>query len=201
MTMTTDAPTRRRPHFHRQPSAPLWLTEDDKKIIAHVGAHRFRRAPDIARFINRPPKKIVERLTELFHAGYLDRPQAQLEFFTPSNRPPYVYALGTKGAALLAELHGDAAPKIDWTDKNRAVGRPFIHHSLLIGDVMTAAERVAPAHPGVQLITAKHILAAAPEKTQRSVNPWKLTATLLVDGNTQHPASIVPDKEIGRAHV
>ena len=189
--------TTRRTHFRRAPSAPIQPTEDDIKIIHHVGKHRFRRSTDIARYLGRSPKKVVERLTELYHRAYLDRPVAQLEFFSPGNRPPYIYALGNKGAALLAELHGEAAPKIDWTDKNHSVGRPFIQHALLISDVMTAAERIARSHPDVLLIEPEHILARAPEKTQRSLDPWKLTTSIIADGVAHPNASIIPDKAFG----
>ena len=200
MTDTTLPPGTRRPHFRRYAPVPMRATEDDIEIIAHVGKHRFRRSTDIVRHIGRPAKKIIERLTVLYHNGYLDRPRAQLDYFDPHHRAPYVYALGNRGAALLAERDGAKPNGIDWTDKNREAGRPFIDHALLIGDVMTAAERVARARHDVLLLEPGDILAKAPQTTQRSDNPWRLTAQLTIEtdkGTVLEEHSIIPDKALG----
>ena len=62
---------------------------------------------------------------------------------------------------------------------------------------MTAAERIARSHPDVLLIEPEHILARAPEKTQRSLDPWKLTTSIIADGVAHPNASIIPDKAFG----
>jgi len=191
-------PGTRRPHFRRHAPMPMRTTPDDIAIVRFVGKHRFRRSTDIVRHMShRAPKKIVERLTELYHGNLLDRPRAQLDHFDPHHRAPYVYALGNKGAALLAELDDARASGIDWTDKNREAGRPFIDHALLIGDVMTAAARVMRARPDVLLLEPADILANAPEQTQRSDNPWRFAAPVPTDNGLLQDLAIIPDKAFG----
>lgn len=188
---------KKRQRFTRKFLSHVALTDDDKKIIAYVAAHRFRRSTDIARHLDRSLKKVVERLTELFNAGYLDRPPAQLEMHTALAQGPMVYALGNKGAEHLAEALADTTTTINWTDKNRSVGRPFIKHALLIGDVIDATTRIPQRNPNIQPITRDQLLATAPTKTQRSRDPWKLTASIVTDGLTQPAISIIPDQAFG----
>ena len=196
--VATSPPVPRRPHFHRTDPPPVLITEDDIAIIRHVAEHRFRRSTDLVRLMShRPAKKIVERLGILFHTAYLDRPRAQRDYFTAGKRMHYVYALGNRGAALLAELDGVEAPKVDWTDKNRDVGRPFIRHALLVGDVASAFHRATRIHPDVHLIEPAHILARAPEATQRADNPWKWRAKVPAAGGLLQDIACVPDRVFG----
>ena len=91
--------------------------------------------------LNRSSDKIVRRLGALYHNGYLDRPPAQLDFFTRAGSAPLVYAIGNKGALF------DEATGIDWTDKNRDVKRPYIEHALMIADFMVALESAVRGYP------------------------------------------------------
>lgn len=188
----------RRPHFTRHAPRPILITDDDVIMIRHIGQHRFRRSTDLVRLMSqRPAKKIIERLGVLFHSGYLDRPRAQRDYFTAGKRTAYVYALGNLGAALLAELDGVDAPKVDWTDKNRDVGRPFMRHALLVGDVVTAFLRATQNRPDVHVIEPSHILARSPEATQRADNPWKWRAKVPAAGGLLQDIANVPDRVFG----
>jgi Replication-relaxation len=186
----------RRPHFRRHDPPPLRVTDDDIAIMRHVVKHRFLRSTHIVRLINRPAKKIVERLGALYHTGYLDRPRAQLDYYATVKRLPYVYGLGNRGAELLAEIDGTQTVKVDWTDKNREAGRPFIDHTLLVAEVMIAFEVAVRARPDVVLMEPGDVLANAPEATQRADNPWKWQATVSHDGGSVS-VTHVPDKVFG----
>ena len=182
----------RRPHFRRHDPPPLRLTADDIAIVRHVAKHRFLRSTHIVRLIDRPPKKLVERLGALYHTGYLDRPRAQLDYYATVKRPPYVYGLGNRGADLLTEIDGAERPKVDWTDKNREAGRPFIEHTLLVADVMVAFACAVRARDDVLLIEPEQILENAPEATRRSAAPFKFSA------RTDHgDLSVIPDRVFG----
>ena len=182
----------RRPHFRRHDPPPLRLTADDIAIVRHVARHRFLRSTHIVRLIGRPPKKVVERLGALYHTGYLDRPRAQLDYYATIKRPPYVYGLGNRGADLLLEIDGAERPKVDWTDKNREAGRPFIEHTLLVADLMVALACALHGRPDVSLIEPEQILAAAPEATRRAPAPFKFTA------RTEHgDLAVIPDRVFG----
>lgn len=186
----------RRPHFRRHAPPPLRLTDDDISIIRHVGKHRFLRSTHIVRLIGRPAKKIVERLGALYHTGFLDRPRAQLDYYATTKRPPYVYALGNRGAALLTEIDAAEHPKVDWTDKNREAGRPFIEHTLLVADVMVAFECALRTRLDVLLIEPEHILKNASEQTRRSQTPFKFSVRTHHEG-VSTDLSVIPDRVFG----
>ena len=127
--MTDTSPTiTRRPHFRRHDPQPFVIQDDDIAIVRFVYEGRFRRSTDICKFMShRPAKKILERLAVLYHNGALDRPAAQRDYFSANKRrPAYIYAIGSRGAALLAEVDGIEMPKTDWSRaKNGA--RPTLH--------------------------------------------------------------------------
>jgi hypothetical protein len=189
-------PTPRRPHFRRHDPPPLRITADDIIIIRGVAKHRFLRSTHIVRLLDRPAKKIVERLGALYHTGYLDRPRAQLDYYATVTRPAYVYGLGNRGASLIAEIDGAEPARVDWTDKNREAGRPFIDHALLVAEVMIAFELAARSRPDVVLMEPADVLARAPDATRRAANPWKWQATVPHDGLTVS-VTHVPDKVFG----
>ena len=76
----------------------------------------------------------------LYHHQFLDRPSEQIEFYQYAGSKPMVYAIGNRGADLLAEAFAVPRGKIDWTSKNREIGPIFLDHTLLVADVMVAFE-------------------------------------------------------------
>jgi hypothetical protein len=114
----------------------LQLTADDVAIITFIREHRFLTSRHLQRLLpHRSGKRLLERLAALYHQGYLDRPRAQLTYYATAGSAPLVYALGNRGAQLLANTQAHAAAKVDWTWKNRSVGREFIAHTLMTSDV------------------------------------------------------------------
>jgi hypothetical protein len=189
--------TARRSKFKRAAPAPMRLTDDDLMIIRHIAKHRFLRSSHLLRLLpGRSSKKLIERLGALYHNGYLDRPRAQLDYYATAGSSPIVHALGNRGALVLAERDGMNRAQVDWTWKNRSVGRLFIEHTLLTADVMVAAERATHALPDVRLMEAQQILAAAPETTRNAANPLKLKTRAHHEGNVIDLA-VVPDRVFG----
>ena len=201
MSLTMAAPTiPRRPHFTRRDPPPVSLTDDDIAMIRFIAEGRLRRMTDICKFMShRPAKKIVERVGVLFHNAYVDRPSAQRDYYRANaRRPAYIYALGNRGKELLAELDGVEPPKTDLTRANREIGRPFIHHRLLIADVLTAFKFATQARSGlVRFIEPAEILARAPEATRHLDNPWKWKAKVPTPGGAMIDAALVPDAIFG----
>ena len=118
--------TARRSRFKRAAPAPMRLTDDDLEIIRHIAKHRFLRSTHLALLMpHRSYKKMLERLGALYHNGFVDRPRAQLDYYATAGSAPIVYALGTRGALVLAERDGMDRAQVDWTWKNRSVGRLF----------------------------------------------------------------------------
>lgn len=176
------------------------LTPDDIAILRHVAEHRFLRSTHLVALLNRPAKKIVERLGKLYHNAYLDRPRTQLDYYATCGSAPYVYGLGNKGADVLAERHGRPRRRIDWTDKNRSAGRIFIEHTLMIANLMIALDLAVRRRDDVRLIGSGEILANVAGTGSKARfaprNPWMLAARCNSNGKTRE-ARIIPDKVFG----
>ncbi len=64
-----------------------------------------------------------------------------------------VYGLGNKGGRLLKEEMGGVICRLSWGEKNRAIGRIFFEHALLVSDVMVALALACRKIAGVRLLT------------------------------------------------
>lgn len=166
-------PSRRRRRFVRETPEPFQLTERDIAIVRVIAQHRFLRSTHLSELCQAPHKKVCDRLTSLFHAGYLDRPRAQFDHYRQGGgSSPMVYALANRGAQLLIERDGLEAADVDWTRKNDLAGRQFIQHTLAIADVRVALQRAIRERPGFQLLQPKQLLETAPAETRRRERPW-----------------------------
>ena len=139
-TAVVSSPTRL-PRFRRASEPPAFrLTDDDVLIVRQIARYRFLRSTHIAALIGRSLDRTNDRLAKLFHAGYLDRPRAQLDYYPTAGSAPIAYALADRGARLLAGRYGIAFSNLEWSRKNREVGRPFIEHQLEITDFYLALQ-------------------------------------------------------------
>ena len=67
----------RRPRFRRAAEPPPFrLTDDDVAIVRLLARYRFLRSTHIAALVGRSLDRSNERLKNLFHHGYIDRPRA-----------------------------------------------------------------------------------------------------------------------------
>ena len=98
------------------------------------------------------PQQILRRLKLLYHHGYLERPRAQLEYYHQAGSRHIVYGLGNNGGTLLKQELGVAFRPVSWEEKNRAVGRMFLEHALLVSDVMVALELACRASGQIRLL-------------------------------------------------
>ena len=136
----------RHPRFQRVTKvAPIRLTERDLEIIRLIHRHRFLRSHQIVMLIGGSAQQLARRLQWLFHHGYLERPRAQLQYYERHGSQSIVYGLGNKSGSLL-QLH-----PAEWGEKNRAIGRMYLAHALLVSDVMVALELACHQH-GVRLL-------------------------------------------------
>jgi Replication-relaxation len=191
--------TERRPRFRRAAEPPAFrLTEDDVEIVRQVARHRLIRSTHIAALVSRSLDRTNDRLLRLFHAGYVDRPRAQLDRFPTSGSAPMVYALADRGARLLCESDGAYCADIEWSRKNREAGRPFIEHQIEIVNFQVALERAVGARDDLRLIRPEEIVASAAEATRRAPNPFALRAKVTTRG-VPRQISAVPDLVFGLA--
>lgn len=139
--------------FSRCPTVvPIGITSRDREIIARVAHHRFLRSTHIAALTRGSTQQISRRLQLLYHHSYLERPRAQLEYFYRGGSSHIVYGLGSKGSHLLKEEFGNAFSAQKWSEKNRAVGRMFLQHALLVSDVLVSFELACLGHTDIRYI-------------------------------------------------
>ena len=187
-------PRRRRPRFSRvTQSIALQLTDRDVEIVRHVASHRFLRSSHLSTLLRASHQKISERLTALFHAGFLDRPRSQLQYHVRGGGSEYyVYALGTRGAHLLRECGASLSCTIDWTRKNRDATHQFLQHTLAVADVRVALAVACRERPGVVLRSAEDLLGDLPAQTRAARRPWSWRVSLQSDGGA-HQLGVIPD--------
>jgi hypothetical protein len=195
-TQLLSAPTRR-PRFRRAPEPPPFrVTDDDVVIIRQLARHRFLRSTHIAALVGRSLDRTNDRLSKLFHAGYIDRPRAQLERFPTNGTSPMVYALADRGARLLIECDGIEFANVEWSRKNRKAGRPFIEHQLEIMDFYVGLECATRNHADVQLIHPDEMIATFPNQRIPSRNSFTLRVALSHRG-VMYDIGVVPDLVFG----
>src|SRR5215831_15202039 len=103
MNVATNSKAARRPRFRRAEPPAFRLTDDDLAIVRLIEQHRFASSRQIAALIGRSVDRTNDRLSRLYHAGFIDRPKAQLDYYPSKGSSPIVYALSDLGAQLLAQ--------------------------------------------------------------------------------------------------
>jgi hypothetical protein len=88
----------------------------------------------------------------LYHHGYLERPRAQIDYYHQPGSRHIIYGLGNKSWTFLKQELGVAFREVSWDEKNRAVGRMFLEHALLVSDVMVAIELACRKRDGIRLL-------------------------------------------------
>ena len=118
MDVQTLAVSTRRPRFRRASEPPAFrLTDDDVHIVRQLARHRFLKSTHIAALVGRSLDRTNDRLLRLFHAGYIDRPRAQLDYYPTAGSSPIAYALADRGARLLIQ-------RDDFVEGTRGFARP-----------------------------------------------------------------------------
>src|SRR6202163_4622657 len=163
-TTITTSKSIRRPRFRRAAEPPAFrLTDDDVVIVRQLARYRFLRSTHIAALIGRSLDRTNDRLLRLFHAGYLDRPHAQLDYYPTSGSAPMVYALANRGARLLIDRYGMDFANVEWSRKNREAGRPFIEHQLEVADFQVALATATAERGDVRLVHAEELVGEFPD--------------------------------------
>ena len=185
----------RRPRFRRASEPPAFrLTHDDVEIVRQVARYRLVRSTHIAALVDRSLDRTNDRLMRLFHAGYVDRPRAQLDYYPSFGSAPMIYALGNRGVRLLREEDGADFRNAEWGRKNREAGRPFIEHQVEIVDFHVAVQRAVRERSDVRLLSTEEMIIASRMPVGR--NPFMLRAKLS-DRGTVREVGVVPDLVFG----
>jgi hypothetical protein len=172
------------------------LTNGDIEIVRQLARHRFLRSTHIAALVGRSLDRVNDRLLRLFHAGYVDRPRAQLDRYPDAGSAPMVYALANRGARLLAEHDGSRFSASEWSRKNETAGRPFIEHQLEIMDFYVALQVATRKREDVALIHPHELVATFPEPSIAARDPFAIRVRL-TDNGAVHDIGLVPDLAFG----
>jgi hypothetical protein len=99
-----------------------------------------------------------------------------------------VYGLGNKGAALLNRERGNQVVRIRWGEKNRAVGRIFLEHALLVSDVMVALELACRKSGQIRFLTEDDLQFPPQVAHQRQPFHWQVKVS------SHLKLGIIPDR-------
>ncbi len=178
----------RRPRFKHVPDiAPIHLTGRDRDIIRQVCRHRFLRSSHIIGLIGGSTQQTLRRLQLLYHHGYLDRSRAQIDYFHRGGSQHMVYGIGNKGAAFRRGEFDFAFQDLDWTQKNRGVGRLFLEHALLASDVMVSLEIACRRNGRVRLLSGEELPLPDTSRRRNELFQWNVK----LNGETR--LGLIPD--------
>ncbi len=150
----------------------LALTARDLETFRVLCRYRFLRSTYLHAFVGGDSeKRFKERLGDLFHEGYLDRPSEQWRF-ADARFTPVVHELGNGGRAAIAAVGLEPEP---FTWLQNGPHRQF-EHSLMICEVLSSIELAIRERQDLRFIAWPDILAKAPENARQSVKPYLLTA-------------------------
>ena len=176
----------RLPRFHRANQVPpIMLTERDQEVIRRVFEHRFLRSTHLTTLLPGSQQQLLRRLQLLYHHGYLDRPQAQLDYYRHGSRP-MVYGLGNHGMNFLESEDGVPSRKLDWTAHNRSITRYFIEHTLAVADAMVALELSSRAQ-GIEFL----------DYQRQRKQPFKWSVSPHKNGLATEEVGVIPDQVFG----
>lgn len=166
------------------------LSPRDLAIFVLLGQYRYLRSTFIHAFVGGASvTRFKERLGDLFHEGYLDRPEQQWALAN-CRHVPAVYEIGAGARRALVEQGDPGDDARTWLG-NQA-HRQFLH-SLMICEVLASIELGVRANPALRLIPWPEILAKAPEATRRSSTPFRIPGP----PNDRSDGGIVPDAIFG----
>lgn len=140
--------SKRLPRFvrHRLAKPSFQMQDRDREIVRLVSQYRVISSADIQLLSDGSDQAILRRLQRLFHHGYLDRPRSQRQI----GNAPMVYALGQRGAELIAQATGQK-PIADWSEKNRQLRTHYLEHGLMISRFQTALRHAGEANGKIRL--------------------------------------------------
>jgi hypothetical protein len=163
----------------------LALTARDEWIFRALSRYRYLRSTYLHAFAGgASATRFKERLGDLFHEGYLDRPERQWEF-ADARCKPAVYEIGARGKRIALEMGFAEESR---TFLSSAPHRQFAH-SLLICECLASIDLAALNIPGLRFIPWSEILARAPEATRDTAIPFRIAAGA--------NGSVVPDGLFG----
>jgi hypothetical protein len=146
------------------------LTSRDIEIFKLLRQYRYLRSTYIHAFVGGASEtRFKERLGDLFHEGYIDRPERQWEMSNCRHRP-VIHELGSGGTRILGEQEVVEECR---TWLGAAAHRQFLH-SLMICEVLASLDLAMRADPRLRFIAWPEMLTRAPQAARTSMTPFQL---------------------------
>jgi hypothetical protein len=146
------------------------LTARDIEIFRILENYRYLRSTYIHAFVGgASATRFKERLGDLFHEGYIDRPGQQWEYADARYRPA-VYEAG-KGSKLALRAH--ETDLVNQGSSSNWAGRQFLH-TLMCCEVMASLELAIRSQSHLRFIAWPEIQAHAADKAQAALPPFRL---------------------------
>ena len=147
------------------------LSPRDIEIFKLLRRYRYLRSTYIHAFVGGASEtRFKERLGDLFHEGYLDRPAQQWDF-ADARCMPVVYESG-RGSMQALRACGSGIEE-DERQVAATAHRQFLH-ALMICETLASIELAVRADPRLRFIAWPEILARAPEAVRTSKTPLSL---------------------------
>lgn len=181
--MTTVKTPRRNPYVRSAGRTFLHITDRDRAIFGALFEFRYLTFEQLSHLIPHHPdtksdrgheKKLRERLTELFHSGYVDRTRTQ--------QYPSVYSLASEAAPHLTMTDADAE-RIDWLKRNRTNTWHFIEHTIEVAEFRIDLARKFSTHHAVDLVSGRTLINSikAAVKSPPTQHPLLLRQPITLD--------------------
>jgi hypothetical protein len=173
----------RRSRMHRtRTGKSLALTSRDIAIFRVLSEYRYLRSTYLHAFAGGASEtRFKERLGDLYHEGYIDRPAKQWEY-AQARYQPAIHEIDERARRVLLEATAEhEAPR---TYLSAAAHRQFAH-ALLICECLASIELAVRACPNLRFIAWAEILARMPEESRMSQLPFRIpitNGTVIPDG-------------------
>lgn len=184
------SPSRRSRMQRTRTGKRIELTDRDLEIFRVLVRYRYLSSAYIYAFVGGASEtRFKERLGDLFHEGYIDRPERQWEMANCRYRP-VIHEIGS-GAKRVLEERRIVEEARTWL--RPSASRQFLH-SLMICEILASIEIGTRVRPGLRFIPWPEVLAKAPAETRASAAPFRFPATT-------SSREIVPDGLFGLEYL
>ena len=129
----------------------MQVTSRDVGILRLLYEYRFLTTPQLHALVGGSKRYFTERLSLLYHHGYIDRPPQQMALRIFGYRF-MIYALAHQGAQFLAHyFENEKYLRPRWTENNQAVQAPQFLHTLMISHVRACLTLACKSRRDVEL--------------------------------------------------
>jgi hypothetical protein len=175
--MPFDALQRRLRFSRKRTGKTIALTERDLEILRLLARYRYLRSNFIYAFVGGYEKRLIERLGDLFHEGYLNRPAQQWRAFN-ARYTPAIYELDDLGERILEQHGSDSREVSSLVARGRMGANREFAHAMMIADTLVSIELGARKAIGIRFISWTEILSRAPQATRDARNPFSIPVSI-----------------------